>query len=312
MTRPAVTFGLCAVMLGLAAALLRVDGPLGPGATDRLILLHIRLPRMLLAGLTGAMLGMAGSLLQTVLRNPLATPDVIGFGGGAAAGVAVSIVTTGGLALVLPAALVGGGLSAVLVLGLTWRNGVQPLQLVLVGVAANLMLFALTDVLLSLAPGLQAGETARFLTGSFAAAHWPAVAWAALACALAGAVALATGFGLSRLDMGDDLARSQGLNPSRLRLVAIVLSAALTSLEVGQSGPLPFVALLAGPIARHLLGVGGPAIFHAALVGAALALAADLAAHLPIGGTTLPAGLYTSLVGGPAMLAIILMSKERS
>jgi iron complex transport system permease protein len=306
-----VTMALALGGLLLAALLLLAGGVPGRDATGAAILLHIRLPRVLLAALVGAMLGLSGTLLQTVLRNPLATPDVVGFGGGAAAAVAASIAVTGGLGLVLPAALAGGLASAALILGLAARGGMPPQALVMIGVAVNLTLLALTDVLLSLAPGLQAGETARFLTGSFASAHWGAVAMAALVVAAGGALAGRLSFGLARMDMGDDMARAQGLAPGGLRLGAAALAAVLVSFAVALTGPLPFVALLAGPLARALLRQGGPVLPQAALLGALLALAADLAARATVFGGSLPAGLYTALVGGPAMLVLILTTRER-
>lgn len=313
MTRgQAATIGLTGLALSLAVLLMVQGGRLALSGTDAVILWHIRLPRVLLAATVGAMLGLAGTLLQTVLRNPLATPDVIGFGGGAAAGAALSIAVTGGLSMVLPAAMAGCLLSAALIVGLAWRNGARPLALIVIGVAVNLTLAAMTDVTLSLAPGLQAAEAARFLTGSLSAAHWLAVALALAALAVAGVAAAALSHGLRHMDMGDDMARAHGLRPTALRVWAAVVSALLTGLAVALTGPLPFIALLAGPLARAVSRDSGPLPVRAALTGACLALAADLAARQSLMGQSLPAGLYTALVGGPAMFAMILAAKDRS
>lgn len=304
--------GLFLALMALGALGLRQGGALSGEGVEAVILWHVRLPRVLLAAAVGAMLGLAGTLLQTVLRNPLATPDVIGFGGGASAATALSIAVTGGLGLVLPAAMAGALLSAGLILGLAWRHGSRPLALILIGVTVNLMLVALTDVTLSLAPGLQAAEATRFLTGSLAAAHWEAARAALLALGVAGGVAALLAYGLDHMDMGDEMARAQGLRPSRLRLAATVVSALLTGLAVALTGPLPFVALLAGPMARALTRCSAALPLASALTGACLVLAADLAARQGFAGQSLPAGLYTALVGGPAMLALILAQKERS
>ncbi len=278
---------------------------------DLTIMLHFRGPRIATALATGAVLGMAGTMMQVMLRNPLASPDIIGFGAGAAAGAAVTMAITGGTSLAGIGALAGGMATAVLVVGLAWRDGLSPLALVLIGVGIALMLAMLTDVILSLSPGIQAAEILRFLTGSFAAATWTSAAVLGAALAFGGAAFGWLAFGVDRLEMGDDMAATLGLRPDATRIAVTALCAVLVSLSVAAAGPLSFVAFLAGPLARLAAGRSGTMLPLSAGMGALIALGADMLAHIPFGGVSLPAGVFTALVGGPAMLALLIHGGRR-
>ncbi|MEM6546974.1 MAG: iron ABC transporter permease [Pseudomonadota bacterium] len=302
-----------AVLLGLILQRLAGGSPpadlaaaLAGDPLERVILLHFRLPRLVLAMAVGAALGMAGSALQVMLRNPLASPDIIGFGAGAAAGAAGAILILGEIGAAVPGALTGGALTAALVMALAWRDGVSPLSLVLIGLALGLMLTTLTDILLSLSPAILASETARFLTGSFASADWRFAGWMSLATAVGGAVLLRFAFRIDRLAMGDDLAVTLGLAPDSIRLSVAATAALLVAASVAVAGPIPFIAFLAGPIARFAADEPGTVLPLAALVGGTLGVAADSLAGVPVGGTRLPAGVFTAMIGGPAMLILLL------
>lgn len=314
MTRNACAVGTAALLLlGLAVARLLGGDPaldlsavFADNGSERAILLHFRGPRLLLAAVTGAALGMAGTVLQIMLRNPLASPDIIGFGAGATAGAAAAIFLFSDLSTAAPGALAGGTLAAVLVMTLAWRDGVSPLSLVLVGVSLSLILTTATDILLSLSPGVLASETARFLTGSFASADWRSVGLMSLVMLLAGGVFAAFAFAIDGMELGDDLATALGLDPLRVRLYAIVCVTLIVAVAVALVGPVPFVAFLAGPIARAASGRPGTLLGLSALVGAVIAVGADYLAGLPILGTRLPAGVFTALIGAPAMLVLLL------
>lgn len=284
------------------AAIIAGDGP------DRLILMEFRVPRVLLAIASGAALGLAGAAMQTALRNPLASPDVIGFTAGAAAGAAAAIVW-GGVSWATPGALLGGGAAAALVLGLAWSDGLPRLALVLVGVAVSLVLITATDMILNLSPELQAAETARFLSGSFAAADWRSALLMTGLAVGGGLFLFRLSFAIDRLELGEDMARALGVDPDRTRLLVAGAAAALVSVSVSLTGPLPFVAFLAGPIARLASGRTGVVAPLACLVGALIAVGADLLAAPLIYGTRLPAGVFTALVGGPAMVFLLLRMK---
>jgi iron complex transport system permease protein len=304
-------FGFLALITLMAALILLLgQGPLSPWTDplDRTILVHFRAPRVALAVLTGAALGAAGAAMQSLLRNPLASPDIIGPSAGAAAGAAAMIVFTGHTDLASLGAILGGTCTAAVILLFAWRSGVAALTLVLVGVATSLMLSALTDVLLSLSPGLQAAEVTRFLSGSFAASDWNKVTLMAATFISGTAILGFLTFSIERLMLGDETARALGIEPLRVRVICLGVAAVMVSVSVAVAGPIPFVAFLAGPIARKLAGRPDVLLMLAALIGAALALAADLLAQIEFAGNRLPAGVFTALIGGPAMLFILLMN----
>lgn len=285
---------------------------LGGQEPDATILIYFRAPRIALALATGAALGMAGTAMQVTLRNPLASPDIVGFGAGAAAGAAAAILLGGGIGAAPFGALAGGLATAAALVALAWRDGVAPLSLVLIGVALGLMLVTATNILLGFAPDLEAAEALRFLTGSFAAADWRA-AGAMAGIAAAGGAALGwLAFHIDRLDMGDDMARALGLWPGRLRLAVAGIAALLVSTSVAVAGPLAFVAFLAGPLARMMAGRPGTLLSLSALIGATAALGADALSTVSFAGTRLPAGVFTSLIGGPAMIAILLRRAQKA
>ncbi|WOI57983.1 iron ABC transporter permease [Palleronia sp. LCG004] len=275
---------------------------------DLTIVLHFRLPRILAALLTGAVLGMAGTMMQVMLRNPLASPDIIGFGAGAAAGAAIAMLT--GLSAA-PGAMAGGLLTAALVMALAWRDGISPLALVLIGVGLALMLATLTDVLLSLGPAIQAAEIVRFLTGSFAASTWGGVGLLAIAASIGGAAFAWLAFRVDRLEMGDDLATALGLSPDATRIAVTGIAAILVSISVAVVGPLAFVAFLAGPLARLISGQPGTCLALSAITGALIALGADALSRVALMGVTLPAGVFTAIVGGPVMLLLLINGARR-
>lgn len=314
MTRLAASYATVAILLlGLATARLFGGSPpldliaiVDGIGMERDILLHFRMPRLLLAIATGAALGMCGSVLQVMLRNPLASPDIIGFGAGAATGAAAAILYFQNVSAAIPGALVGGTLTAVLIMTLAWRDGISPLSLVLVGVSLSLILTTATDILLSLSPGVLASETARFLTGSFASAEWRTVGLICLATAVGGGVFAFYAFAIDRIELGDDLAIALGLNPDHVRFFTTVCVALVVATAVAVAGPVPFVAFLAGPIARLAAGHPGTLLLLSGLIGALLAVAADTLAGIAIFDTRLPAGVFTALIGAPAMLALLL------
>ena len=314
MTRLKIAYAGCAgVMLTVAAirllggqapldfAALRAGDPL-----EQAILIHFRGPRLTLALITGAALGMAGTASQVMLRNPLASPDIIGLGAGASAGAAAAILIFGDLTSVPLGALAGAAGAAALVMALAWRDGISPLSLVLIGVSLNLMLMTGTDILLSLSPDVLAGEAVRLLTGSFASADWRMVGIMGGAAVICGGGLAVLAFSIDRLELGDDLAVTLGIKPNHVRFYTIACAAMIIAAAVTVAGPVPFVAFLAGPIARMLAGRPGSLLGLSALIGAVLAGTADALSAIPVSGTRLPAGVYTALIGAPAMLILLL------
>ncbi|MCV6584217.1 MAG: iron chelate uptake ABC transporter family permease subunit [Marinibacterium sp.] len=312
--RSACALGLCAAAvallalwvghypLALAQLFPAIAGDLGDVA--QMVVRDHRLPRILCALGVGAGFGMAGAIFQTLLRNPLASPDVIGFNGGASCGALLAIILTGGH--VVAGALLGGLASAALVIGLAWRDGLQPYRLILVGIGASLTLSALGDLLMSRMDVLTAADMAKWLIGTLASRDWQDVAliWGGLA--VLGPVVLWASFPLARLSMSDDVTTGLGLALTPLRLGLSAIGVGLVALAVSVAGPLPFVAFVSGPIARCITGGGRPAIGAAALVGALVVTLADLAARMvPL--VHLPAGVFTALIGAPVLMWLLVV-----
>lgn len=270
---------------------------------------RLRLPRAIIGLLVGAAFGVAGMMFQTMLRNPLASPDIIGisYGSSAAAVTAIAFFGLGG-PLVSLVALLGGLVVAIVIYLLSWRNGVQGARLILVGIAVGAMLLALIQFVLTRTEVYKAAEALRWITGSLGSAFWDDVPPLLLAMAILLPAAFALSGRLSVLQLGDELAAGLGVDPERTRLIVIVIGVGLTSVATAVAGPIAFVAFLSGPIASRLL-PGAPRMLPAALVGAALVLGADLigANLLP---TTFPVGVVTGAVGAPYLLWLIARSNR--
>lgn len=316
-SRRALLAGLCLAALLLAAALLAVQTGSYPLSSaqmaavlqgrgtgiEQMILLDHRLPRIAAALGAGAAFGLAGAMFQTMLRNPLAAPDVIGFNAGASCGALAAVILTGGM--MLAGAIAGAALAAALVLLLSWKDGLAPGRLILTGIGASLTLTAAADLLVSRIDPQTASDLLSWLTGSLHSRSWEDAArvWAGLA--LLAPVLWRLHFPLARLAMDDGIATGLGLPVSGLRLAVAGAGILLTALAVTAAGPLPFVAFAAGPIARRLVPSGKPALLAAAAAGALMTLLADTAARM-VPGVQLPAGVFTALTGAPVLLWLLL------
>ena len=272
-------------------------------AIQQMILLDHRLPRILTALGAGAAFGLSGAMFQTMMRNPLASPDVIGFNAGASCGALAAMILTGGM--VLPGAIAGALLSAAAVTLLAWKDGLPPYRLILTGIGASLALTAAADLLISRMDAQTAADMAKWLIGTLNARDWSdaGLVWGGLAL-LAPAV-LWLHFPLARLGMADDIATGLGLALSPLRLAVTAAGILLAALAVSTAGPLPFAAFAAGPIARRLIPNGKPVLLGAAAAGALMTLLADTASRI-IPMIQLPAGVFTALIGAPVLIWLLL------
>ena len=282
----------------------------GGDRSTRFIIETLRLPRALTGILVGASLGAAGAIFQSIARNPLGSPDVVGFVQGASAGAVLEIVVFGGGELAVAAgAVVGGVATAVLVYVLALRGGgVQGYRLVLIGIGIAAMLVAVTDYLLTRSTLEQAQAANVWLTGSLNGRGWEHVrpVAAALAILLPATALLARR--LRMLELGDDLARALGVPVESSRLALIFVAVALAAVATASAGPVVFVALAAPQIARRLTRASGPGVACAALTGAALLLGADFASQRAFGPTQLPVGVVTGVGGG--LYLIWLLRRE--
>jgi iron complex transport system permease protein len=297
-----VAFGLWALTLGDypismldAARAVTGDGH----RADILVIQQWRLPRVLAALLAGAAFAASGALLQALLRNPLASPDVIGINMGATvAAVAAIIVGVPGV-LVPGGALLGAVAAAALLVVLAWRNGIGADRLVLVGIGLHTALYAVKTFLVLRFPDDLVQSAVLWTVGTLYNRTWTEVAVAGVAVGLLTPTALVLLRLLAVLDLGDDLAAGLGLRVRRVRLGILAVAVAFAAVGVGLGGPLPFIALAVPFLARLIAGPLSPRTFVLSLVlGAAVLLGADVTAQhaLP---TALPAGAVTASVGAP-------------
>ncbi|WP_422070673.1 FecCD family ABC transporter permease [Streptomyces hoynatensis] len=282
------------------------DGPPGAGY----VVTELRLPRALDGLLAGAALGMSGAVFQSLARNPLGSPDLIGFGHGSATGAVLVILLLDGSATAVAAGALSGGLVvAAAVYLLAWRRGVAGSRLILVGIGAAALLGAVDNYLLSRADLGDAAQAAAWLTGSLGGRQWSDVRIAGLAACVLMPVLLCLGRRLALLEMGDDTAGSLGIHPERTRLALLATAAATCGLAVAAAGPIPFVALASPQVARRLTRHPGPNLLAAALTGALLLVLADWLTQrlVPL---PLPVGVATGLLGGVYLLWLLVAERR--
>ncbi|WP_037636019.1 FecCD family ABC transporter permease [Streptomyces katrae] len=284
----------------------------GDGAAD-LIVHELRLPRALTALLVGAAFGLAGAVYQAVTRNSLASPDLIGIAAGSGAG-AVAAILIGGVTsagagtfgAVPFGALAGALLTSAVIYLLAYRDGtITGYRFVLVGLAANGALIALTRWLLARADIDQASRAMVWLTGSLNGRGYEHVQWSGIALAVLMPLTLALARPYQLLQYDDDTARSLGIPLKHSRIALLVLATCLTALATSAAGPIAFIALGAPQIARRLAGTAGIPLMISALTGAVLLVLADLAARLVLAPTELPVGVLTGAVGAPYLLLLL-------
>jgi iron complex transport system permease protein len=274
---------------------------------ERYLVLEERLPRILAAVVFGAALGLSGAVFQSLTRNPLGSPDVIGFSTGAYTGALIVITSAGaGVAAgaVAGGALVGGIVTAFVVYGLAWRGGVAGFRLVIVGIAITAMLASLNSYMLLRAELEVAVAAATWGAGSLRLLSWGEVVPALGLIAILVPIVAVLSPGLRQLELGDDAAQAHGLRVEPTRLGLIVAAVGLTAAVTAVAGPISFVALSAPQIAHRLCRSAGLPLTVSALTGSFLLLVADLAAqHLfP---RTLPVGVVTVVIGGVYLLWLL-------
>jgi iron complex transport system permease protein len=277
-------------------------------AGQEFVVRELRLPRVAVALLVGAALGMAGAAFQTVSRNPLGSPDVIGFGQGSAAGALTVIVLFKGPSWQVSAGAVAGGLlTGLAVYVLAWQKGVHGYRLVLVGIGASAILSAVNSYLLVKADFVDAARAVIWITGSLDGRDWAQV-WPLLAvCAVLMPVLLGQSRALRLSEMGDDTARALGVRVERVRVTVLLAAVLLTAAATAAAGPIVFVALTAPQLARRLTRSPGVALLPSALMGAALLVSADLAAQRLSG---LPVGVATGVLGGAYLLWLLVTERR--
>jgi iron complex transport system permease protein len=285
----------------------------GRGAPNQeFIIYDLRLPRVLTAVLVGVALGMSGAIFQSITRNPLGSPDIIGFTQGAALAAILEIVVFhGSQAEIAIAAVVGGLAVSLLVYLLAYRKGVQGYRLILVGIGITSVLVSVTSYVLLRAQINDAQVAFVWLTGSLNARGWEHVWPMLIALVVLMPLTLAMSRPLRILEMGDDTAQALGVRVGRSRTWLLVLGTALCAVAVSSAGPIGFVALAAPQIARRLTGAATVGLLPAAAMGALLLVVSDLAAQRLLAPTALPVGVATVSVGG-VYLAWLLFRENKS
>ena len=270
------------------------------------VLTRLRLPRALTGALVGGALGLSGAYFQSMVRNPLASPDVIGLTAGASAAAVLAIALfEASTAEVAAAAVVGAGLGALLTYGLSYQRGrTSSVRLVLVGIGVASGSYALVSYALTRADIINAAEAQAWLAGSLNGADWSdATVMGVTAAAAIPLLALAA-WRLRALELGDDLANLLGAGAERSRATIVLASVVLAGAATSVAGPVAFVAFVAAPIARQLAS-SSTALAASALIGAILVVSADLIGRLAFAPSEMPAGVLTAVVGAPYLLWLL-------
>jgi iron complex transport system permease protein len=279
----------------------------GTGSDDaEFIVGSLRLPRVLTGAMVGAALAVSGAIFQSLARNPLASPDVIGFDSGAALGAVFTIVMVGGGSLAVSlGALAGGFVTALAVYVFAYKRGVQGYRLILVGLGVGFAAKAGSDYLLTRAQIYDVQRAVVWLAGSLNARSWEHVTRIGVGLVVLMPLAVALLSRLRLLELGTDVAAGLGVHVGRVQVVLVVVGVALAALATASAGPIGFVALIAPPITRRLVRSPGATIVPTALFGALLTVAADLAARRVLAPVELPVGIATAIVGAPYLLWLL-------
>lgn len=283
----------------------------GGDAGQRFIVQDLRLPRVLVGLLVGAAFGMSGAVFQTVSRNPLGSPDVLGFAQGSSVGALVVIVFfQGGSFAVAAGAVVGGLVTGLAIFLLAWQRGIHGYRFVLVGIGAGAMLYAVVLYLLTKANIVEATRATTWMTGSLNGRDWGQVWPLAAVCAVLVPLLLGHGRGLRMLEMGDDAACALGVRVDRVRVVVLIAAVVLVAAATAAAGPISFVALSAPQLARRLTRSPGPNLLPSALMGAVLLVAADWSSQRLFGADQLPVGVLTGILGGGYLLWLLATERR--
>lgn len=319
-----VTIGLAAALVvAVVTAAFLGDFPLPAGdvvtsllgggsqATD-FVVLDLRVARALCAVAIGAALGASGAVFQSISRNPLGSPDIIGFTAGSATGavIAITVLNVSGLA-VAGGALIGGLCTALLVYLLSVGGRTLGYRLILVGIGVNALLWAVNYYLLT-AARLEDALTAQvWLVGSLNGRSWDQL-WPVLVVVLiAVPLLMMLARPLTLLEMGEDAAAALGVRGNRVRLAAVVLGVLLAAVAVATAGMITFVALAAPQLARRLTGAPTVGVLSSALMGGFLLLTSDLVAQRLFAPVQFPVGVATGAVGGLYLMWLLLSEWKR-
>jgi len=313
-------FGLVVVVFAVSMVIGDYPIPLGGvaralfgGGTEYdLVVRDFRLPRTITGLLVGVALGLSGALFQSLVRNPLASPDILGVTAGASFSAIFCLLVLGlsGFAVTM-GALVGALLTAVVLYGLAWRGGVSGYRLVLVGIGMAAVLNGGISYLMTRTEAKSAQAALVWLFGTLNNRYWDYARPLAVCLVVLVPIALLCGRGLRILQLGEDTSRGLGARVAPTQLAVVITAVGLAAVATAASGPVVFVAFVAAPIARRLVGNGELALVPAALVGACVVLISDLIGlHILPGNTLLPVGVVTGVVGAPYLIYLLVTTNR--
>jgi len=286
---------------------------------ERLVIHSFRLPRILIALIVGMSLAVAGGILQGIIRNPLASPDILGITGGAAVAV-VSFLTffsdknnalTVSIQWMPLAAFIGAAVVAIVVYLLSWKNGVSPIRLVLIGIGISALTQALTTVMMISGPIYRASEANMWITGTVYGSNWTNVMtlapWALIFLLLSFVMAR----NLNIQELGDEIATGVGSAVGKQRFLLLMISTALIGSSVAFAGGIGFVGLMAPHMARRLVGSAFGALLPvSAMIGAILVMLADLIGRTLLAPIEIPAGVFTAGIGAPYFIYLLFKTRN--
>lgn len=286
---------------------------LGQGSEiENMVILQWRMPRVLMAVVLGAALGISGAIFQALTRNPLGSPDIIGFTTGSYTGALVVILLMNSTSYyaIGVGALAGGVATAFAVYLLAFKRGVQGFRLIIVGIAVSAVLASINTWLILKANLDTAMSAATWGAGTLNGVVWGQARPALIAAAVLLAGIVYAAYRMPVLTMGDDTARSLGVRAESARLVLIVVAVALTALATAVAGPIAFVALAAPQLAQRLTRSAGVTIVPSAAMGAFILAASDLLAQKTFSGR-LPVGVITVAIGGLYLVWLLAREERR-
>jgi iron complex transport system permease protein len=277
--------------------------PNAPGAS--FIVMEAKLPRALVGAIAGMAFGASGAMFQTTLRNPLASPDIIGISLGASAAAVIALSFLDAQGIWLPAAALAGALAVSLLMYAVGRGTLLAGQrMVLVGIGIAALLSSVIQLVMTRTSIQDAQAALVWLTGSLTRATWPVIGLLTAAVLMLAPLLAVCARWMRLAELGDDLSTTLGAPAGRARL-GLVVAVALAAVATSATGPIAFVAFLAGPIARRLCG-GRASLWAAALVGAVIVVVSDFAGDYLIPDVNLPVGVVTGALGAPLMIAVII------
>ncbi|MEM9635425.1 MAG: iron ABC transporter permease [Pseudomonadota bacterium] len=296
------------------------DGLTGGDGPGGLTIRILRGPRVAVALCAGAAFGLSGAVFQQLFRNPLASPDVMGFSSGS--GLAILAAITFGLTLPMPLVAAAGGLATALLVAVLARpaggsngsvEGIPALTLVLVGIGIGFTAAAIGAFLMTRLSGPQAAEAQRWLAGSLAARDWSNAFQIATFGGVLGLCLVLQIRSFRLLELGPELAAGLGLKVARARMLLAVTGVCLAASAVVVAGPVAFVALMAPPVGARFVRTTDPGgrLVAAAIAGAIIVVLADLVARASLPGLQLPIGVMTGILGAPYLLWRLSREMER-